>query len=666
MARERRPRNLQTARRGPQQLADRQERLLPLPRSTARLVQRHRREANGGLLFDKYMKLAPSRFDQRIQREIIRFAAEDAKAAWERLAWERIIERHRVLLRDLGAQSFVAATSSPLCLHLSRTTSLENGGIALHPVWGTPYIPGTALKGMTRRYAENIWKPRQPDRAQAQALIDAIFGTVPTGQGDGASNAAAGNVVFVEAWPVNLRQIQLDIVNTHYPHYYQGNDPPGDWDQPQPVYFPAVPAGTEFLFGVAPRHPAVPQQHVELARQWLIEALAHLGVGAKTASGYGRMDTEASSVAAPVDLASEKLASMELELMLVSPAFLGGAEPSDPAGCDLRGNSLRGLLRWWWRTLHAGYLTRQQLKALESSIWGSVELASPISLRIERVDVPDPELFDRAAIVRQYELESPKPGEQPGLAYITYGLAEQANRRRWYLPSGARWRIIALAQPTSFEAATLRRRWQLSATDVLEQFKLALWLLATYGGIGAKARKGFGSLACAEPLADLSLESAGELAARLRRQCGFPPRHYDDAKVQSASFAAALRSEPPLAPVTVPLGKNQVWAALNSLGDRMRRFARSIPKDERRGLGMPRKLVVRGDLLFHPGKHVQRTRRHAAPVCFHLNQTPEGYSVTASFFPAPELPSLPASRGLLQKYRNYLLGLAAGTQEQTD
>ena len=655
MARERKPRGPHGFQRGPRQLKERQERLLPLPRSTARMVQRHRREANGGLLFDKYMKLSPSRFDQKMQQEILRFAAEDAKQSWQRLTWERILDRHRALLRDLGARIFSATTASPLCLHLSRTGVVENAGIALHPVWGTPYIPGTALKGMARRYASNVWKLRQPDPVQAQATIDAIFGyAAEDGRAEAdRSDSAAGSVIFLEAWPVELQQIQLDIINTHYPHYYQGNDPPGDWDEPQPVYFPAIPAGTPFLFAVAPRNPSVPAEHLDLASEWLREALSWLGVGAKTAAGYGRMTTE--QAIAPPPEAGSQWTGCQIELKLDSPAFLGGADPGNPADCRLRGTALRGLLRWWWRALHAGYVTPAQLKAMETSIWGSTEHASPIALHVEPIDVPDAELFDRNAIIRQYGLEPPRPSDTPGLTYITYGLAE--GRRRWYMPSGARWRLILTAQPTRYRSSALRREWSLSAEEVLQQARIALWLLTTYGGVGAKTRKGFGSFALPQELASFSLQQVLDLSASLRRTCGFPARHYDDAKVQSPCLAAALQAKPPLEPVTIDLGKQQVWPALNSLGDRIRRFVRSVPKDDRRGLGMPRRLRVRGQLLFHPGRHVERTGRHAAPVWFHLIAGPEGYSARATFFPAPELPSLAASRDLLRRYREYLLHL---------
>lgn len=76
-------------------------------------------------------------------------------------------------------------------------------------------------------------------------------------------------------------------MNPHHAAYYGGQDkvPPGDYLSPMPVSLLAVGKGSPFRFGVASlrgeRHDA------ELAAGWLRSALSEVGVGAKTAAGYG-------------------------------------------------------------------------------------------------------------------------------------------------------------------------------------------------------------------------------------------------------------------------------------------------------------------------------------------------------------------------------------------
>src|SRR5204863_449066 len=127
--------------------------------------------------------------------------------------------------------------------------------------------------------------------------------------------------------------------------------PPGDWEDPVPVYFLSVPAGVPFRFAVAKRWDDVPPADVELAKDWLAGGLTVLGCGAKTATGYGRFTVEPG--VPPVAAANRPSVAVVLEL--VTPAFLAGAN-QQADDCDLRPATLRGLLRWWWRTMHAGFV----------------------------------------------------------------------------------------------------------------------------------------------------------------------------------------------------------------------------------------------------------------------------------------------------------------------
>ncbi len=178
-----------------------------------------------------------------------------------------------------------------LAAHLSRASTLENGALCLHPLYGFPYLPGTGLKGLARAWAETLAaeEEQRPEDVlpPASEHRERIFGA-------SAEHGGAGTVLFLEAWPTRLPRLEVDIVNSHHKDYYAhrghegGHDyPPGDWEPPNPTYFLAVASGTTFRFAVAPRESRVCSKDVATARYWLQQGLQDLGAGAKTAAGYG-------------------------------------------------------------------------------------------------------------------------------------------------------------------------------------------------------------------------------------------------------------------------------------------------------------------------------------------------------------------------------------------
>jgi CRISPR-associated protein Cmr6 len=111
-----------------------------------------------------------------------------------------------------------------------------------------------------------------------------IFGTT----------ASAGRAVFFDAIPdgENLPKLDLDIMNPHYPKYYEDKKNevyPTDWQNPVPVYFLTVSPGTTFWFAVGWRGTLnLESQALQNdAKDWLRAGLEELGAGAKTSAGYG-------------------------------------------------------------------------------------------------------------------------------------------------------------------------------------------------------------------------------------------------------------------------------------------------------------------------------------------------------------------------------------------
>ena len=188
-------------------------------------------------------------------------------------------------------ETFVASLPGPrqtwtqgllwrMALHLARATTVENGAICLHPVYGFAYLPGSGLKGLAHAYAE-----LESDEPEKQVAIERIFG--PPAE---AKTKTSGSVVFLDAWPVSWPALDLDIVNVHHQEYYgsEGGAAPGDWESPVPSYFLAVAPGEKFRFAIIARGGYEDSKDdVELAAKWLQAALQEFGAGAKTAAGYG-------------------------------------------------------------------------------------------------------------------------------------------------------------------------------------------------------------------------------------------------------------------------------------------------------------------------------------------------------------------------------------------
>ena len=178
-------------------------------------------------------------------------------------------------------------SDSRLLLHLGRASVLENVGLYCDRTTGLPIIPGTALKGVLSTWS--CWEANESSLAQdppqlnpqRRELAQRIFGDNAT---DGSEHA--GDIVFLGAFPAEperLPAIELDIVTPHpdngrgriLPNVFLAFSAPAAW---RIVFFAkaAAPDPAPMLGGAA---------------QWLGDALSVVGLGAKTAAGYGRFRT---------------------------------------------------------------------------------------------------------------------------------------------------------------------------------------------------------------------------------------------------------------------------------------------------------------------------------------------------------------------------------------
>ena len=160
---------------------------------------------------------------------------------------------------------------------------------------------------------------------------------------------------------------------------------------------------------------------------------------------------------------------------LVTPLFGGGAQPVE-GDSALRVPALRGALRFWLRAVLWGRLGNVgEVHKVEEELFGSADKGQGLVLL--RLKVLEEE--NR----RRYTVEEAKRqwGVGKGKGYMTYGLLQKEGPRPWVEP-GARYELGLLCKPKMTEE---QRQW----------LEMALRAFALFGNVGAKSRKGFGSLA---------------------------------------------------------------------------------------------------------------------------------------------------------------------------
>ncbi len=163
--------------------------------------------------------------------------------------------------------------------------------VCRHPVYGIPYIPGSALKGLARAKAEEY--TQQPQYGITKEVVEILFGTSTDDP-----KPDAGYLIFHDAWWVpggeeggsENKPYAPEIVTVHAVEYYknQGKKPAPhpDMESPNPNQQLAVQGSFCFVIeGVS--------QWAQLGMKFLTIALQEEGIGGKVAAGYGYFVEEA-------------------------------------------------------------------------------------------------------------------------------------------------------------------------------------------------------------------------------------------------------------------------------------------------------------------------------------------------------------------------------------
>ena len=222
---------------------------------------------------------------------------------------QRHIKAARNYLHEYRHYTF--QTTSRLIIGLGGESVFETS-LTLHHLYGIPYIPASAIKGLARSWAVLTHEGRKSE-AEAHAFTknkylcdifgvsEAIFNKEnnppKASEKDNAEKKpdnekdTRGEVVFWDAFPRGNIKVVPDIMNVHYPEYYKEGKPPVDYQQPNPIHFLVVEEGAEFDFIIGMQKKDN-DKLLDYTEKLIKESLREHGIGAKTAVGYGRMITK--------------------------------------------------------------------------------------------------------------------------------------------------------------------------------------------------------------------------------------------------------------------------------------------------------------------------------------------------------------------------------------
>jgi CRISPR-associated protein Cmr6 len=232
-------------------------------------------------------------------------------ADFDKINFDQLIQRNvqnaKKLLRD-KCKKITMSSKWRLIIGLGGASVYETS-MTLHHIYGFPYIPASAVKGVLRNYIisacfdltteerNSISEEKWGEEKEKKALNDKngwfqkIFGT----------QEEAGKIIFFDTFPTKPPKIEVDVMTPHYGDYYTDNEnkkriAPTDTMSPNPIPFLTV-ADTPFQFLFGSKDFEINQKlwsfeeggEAKTLSEWLKSALENHGIGAKTAVGYGYM-----------------------------------------------------------------------------------------------------------------------------------------------------------------------------------------------------------------------------------------------------------------------------------------------------------------------------------------------------------------------------------------
>lgn len=177
-------------------------------------------------------------------------------------------------------------------------------------------------------------------------------------------------------------------------------------------------------------------------------------------------EEDAANISKELDGLTQKWDSYECELM--TPMYGGGVKPGEvDKEMPIRGSAIRGQLRFWWRVACAPGLPAEEMFKREAAIWGGIgdksPTASQVAVRVHCAPVKDAEFVASTA------------EKHPAIRYA-FGSAAINGDANW-LKQGYKFKLFLCY-----------------SAEVAREVEVALSWWASFGGVGARTRRGFGAV----------------------------------------------------------------------------------------------------------------------------------------------------------------------------
>jgi len=175
---------------------------------------------------------------------------------------DNIKKQENITKRLSGKRYYKETLKTNYRLLIGAEQSIYETSIRLHHIYGIPYIPSTAIKGVVRSYIIQKNYDNSEEKALDNPKFKKWFG----------SQEQEGRVIFFDAFSISPPEIKIDIINP--------------LDENKIINFLTI-ENTEFQFLIGFKD-EVDNGFIDLFKK----ALTEHGIGAKTAVGYGYFKDE--------------------------------------------------------------------------------------------------------------------------------------------------------------------------------------------------------------------------------------------------------------------------------------------------------------------------------------------------------------------------------------
>jgi len=300
------------------------------------------------------------------------------------------------------------------------------------------------------------------------------------------------------------------------------------------------------------------------------------------------------------------------EYELITPLMGGGAIPKEIDEVTVvRATEIRGQLRFWWRACHAGKFGDDlaAMKQAEDTLWGAAFKKGDRVVKQKELVQIAVELLQPGNPIKPFIIERKQPKPIQGIpGYVAFPLqpdSDELKEQDPYIPNMREH--VSFSLTISFPA------------ERQKEVRAALWAWETFGGVGARTRRGFGALHL------LKINSANYIGLPLSNKVEEWIREKLAASVEEGTSSVGIPYLTTKTQFTVTSSFRNVLQAWKKLIDTLHHFrqarypGRSIwPEAE-----TIRRLTGRRDSRYGELPHPQKFPRAAfgLPIIFHFKDS---------------------------------------------